>query len=74
MEPSRRKPCSRRAGTRAPDRAVGAVARAVERDADDGRLLVVLGHAGEDVRVVVLDLEERHAGFLGERLATAEVL
>ena len=48
----------------APDRAVGAVARAVERDADDGRLLVVLGHAGEDVRVVVLDLEERHAGFL----------
>ena len=51
----------------APDRAVGAVARAVERDADDGRLLVVLGHAGEDVRVVVLDLEERHADFLGER-------
>ena len=51
----------------APDRAVGAVARAVERDADDGRLLVVLGHAGEDVRVVVLDFEERHAGLLGER-------
>ena len=45
----------------APHAAVGAVARAVERDADDGPLPVVLDHAGEDVRVVVLDFEQGYA-------------
>ena len=43
----------------APDAAVGAVAGAVEREADDRTLQRMLRHAGRDVRVVMLHGDER---------------
>ncbi len=45
----------------APDRAVGAVAGTVEDRADGGPGLAVLGQAGGEVRVVVLDGDELDA-------------
>ena len=48
-----------------PQRAVGAVARPVERDADDLAPLVRLGERRSDVGVVVLDLDERRPVGLG---------
>ncbi len=49
----------------APDRAVGAVAGAVEGHPDDRAVRPVVGQAGGDVRVVVLDAGQLHAGELG---------
>ena len=51
-----------------PDGAVVAVARAVERDADDPlvRVALVLGHHGRDVGVVVLHLDDP-IGVVGAR-------
>ena len=51
----------------APDRAIVTVARPIEREADDGTRPVqsVLGHAGRDVSVVVLNVEGWKVGMLG---------
>lgn len=41
----------------APDRAIGAVASAIESDADHFSIEMIFGHAGSDVGVVVLDAD-----------------
>ena len=58
----------RRAGDEhfpAPDFAIGSVAGAVEREADDRPRERVLGHAGGDVRVMMLHGDERQAALGG---------
>ncbi len=52
----------------APDAAVGAVARAVQCDADDRLGMVVFCHAGHDMGIVVLDPQQRQPPRLGELL------
>src|ERR1017187_4720762 len=49
----------------APDAAVGAVAGAVEGDADGLGLDGVLGHAARDVSVMMLDGDETQTAFAG---------
>ena len=51
----------------APDGAIQAVAGAVPGDAEDGRLELILGHAGEHVGDVVLDGDELRSGGGGGR-------
>ena len=57
----------------APDGAVGAEAGAVERHPDHRALLAVVGQAGRDVRVVVLDAGQVHAVEL-QRVLGGQVL
>ena len=62
----------------APDRAVGAVPGPVERDPDDRAGLAVVGQAGGDVRVVVLDPRQVHPvqvqGVLGGQVLRVQVV
>ena len=55
-----------------PDAAVGAVAGAVKRDADDAAFQMVLRHAACDVRVMMLHADLRQLG-LRQRPARREV-
>lgn len=57
----------------APDRAVGAVTRAVEGDAEDRAILAVVRQARSDVRVVMLDADVLDA-FELERVLRGQVL
>ena len=60
----------------APNRAIRAVARAVESDTDDRPVEPVLGHAGGHVGVMVLDLDPRQTGALctGARVTRRRVI
>ena len=62
----------------APDGPIGAVSGAVERHSDDFAREAILGHAGGDVRVMVLHAEFRHPNHpqrvLGAEIVRMEVI